>query len=206
MVGISSNGISEKFPLGNHRSLYGATKLASELLIQEYINSFQIKAIINRCGIITGPWQMGKVDQGIIVLWLARHFWKNQSLSYIGFGGTGKQVRDFIDIDDLYQALVIQIQDITKYNNQIFNLGGGVENSISLLELTKLCQEITNNTIKISSNSTDRPDDIRIYISDTTKFENLSGWICKKNKQQTLEEIYHWIIDNQSILEKILNN
>ena len=203
--GISSKGINENFPLGKQRSLYGATKLASEFLIQEYIHNFKTKAVINRCGIITGPWQMGKVDQGIIPLWLARHFWKNKPLSYIGFGGTGKQVRDFIDIDDLFRVINIQVNDLSKYNGQIYNIGGGCQNSFSLLELTKMCQKITGNTINISQETQNRPDDIRIYISDTSKFNQISHWSCLKTKEQTLEEIYRWIFDNQNILEKILN-
>lgn len=89
--GISEEGISEDFPLEGFRSIYGATKLCSELLITEYNQFYKIKTVVNRCGVLTGPWQMGKVDQGVIVLWMARHFWK-QDLGYFGYGGTGKQV------------------------------------------------------------------------------------------------------------------
>jgi len=205
LKGISKNGISEDFSLGKYRSLYGTTKLCSEFLIQEYIHNFNIKAVINRCGIITGPWQMGKVDQGVIALWIARHIWKNKPLSYIGFGGNGKQVRDFIDIDDLFDVVNIQIKNINKYNNEIFNIGGGRENSLSLLEMTELCQKITKNKINILSCLKDRPDDIRIYVSDISKFKKISDWSCKKSKEQTFKEIYKWIIDNKNILEKILN-
>ena len=67
-------GISEDFPLDGARTLYGTTKLASELLIAEYIENFGLPIIINRCGVLTGPWQMGKVDQGVVVLWMAKHF------------------------------------------------------------------------------------------------------------------------------------
>jgi len=95
--GASSRGISEEFPLDGARTLYGATKLCSELLIREYVNTYGLKAVVNRCGLITGPWQMGKVDQGVIVLWVARHHY-GMPLSYIGYGGKGKQVRDMIDV------------------------------------------------------------------------------------------------------------
>ena len=98
VIGASKNGIAEKFPLNKARSLYGATKLCSEILLQEYIESYKIRGIINRCGVITGPWQMGKVDQGVFVLWVARHIFGGK-LSYIGYEGKGKQVRDFIHID-----------------------------------------------------------------------------------------------------------
>ncbi|MBF0317704.1 MAG: NAD-dependent epimerase/dehydratase family protein, partial [Nitrospirae bacterium] len=76
--GVSRNGLSEQFPLEGVRSLYGATKLASELILQEYVDIYGIKGIINRCGVLTGPWQFGKVDQGVIVHWVARHFWRQR--------------------------------------------------------------------------------------------------------------------------------
>jgi len=205
LEGVSPKGISENFNLGKFRSLYGTTKLCSEFLIQEYVHNFNIKAIINRCSIITGPWQMGKIDQGVIVLWLARHIWKNKPLSYIGFGGNGKQVRDFIDIDDLFNVINIQINNFNKYNKSIFNIGGGNQNSLSLLEMTQLCQKVTKNKIKISSSAKNRPDDIRIYISDTSKFQKVSNWQCQKTKEQTFEEIYKWILNNKNKLENILN-
>ncbi len=66
--GISKKGISERLSLEGPRSIYGATKLASELFITEYIETYKIKGVINRFGCIAGPWQMGKVDQGVVVL------------------------------------------------------------------------------------------------------------------------------------------
>src|SRR4051794_21077618 len=68
LPGVSEHGIAEDFPLEGARSLYGATKLCSELLIQEYGAMYGLRFIINRCGVITGPWQMGKVDQGVFAL------------------------------------------------------------------------------------------------------------------------------------------
>src|SRR5262249_36295214 len=71
--GFSEHGIAENFPLDGVRSFYGVSKLASELLLQEYIYTYNMTAIINRCGLLAGPWQMGKVDQGVVTLWVARH-------------------------------------------------------------------------------------------------------------------------------------
>lgn len=203
--GVSSQGISEDFPLGKTRSMYGATKLASELLLQEYIESYGIRGVINRCGVITGPWQMGKIDQGVIVLWLARHIWKNKPLSYIGYGGTGKQTRDFIHVADLFSALQIQLKDIKKHSSEIYNVGGGVENSLSLMEMTTLSEKITGNKIKIKSVKKDRPNDIPIYISDSRTFQKKTGWNCKKDAETTFTEIFDWISKNKSSLEPILN-
>lgn len=203
--GASTQGVGENFPLGKIRSLYGATKLCSELIFQEYMEIYGLKGIINRCGVITGPWQMGKIDQGVIVLWMARHIWANKPLSYIGYGGAGKQVRDFIHIDDLFEALKIQIGDIDKYHGEVYNIGGGVKNSLSLLEMTLLCEEITGNKILIEHVKENRPNDVRIYVSDFQKFHTMSGWECQKDAKQTFTEIYEWIVSHKKELESILN-
>jgi len=205
LKGISQKGVSEEFTTGEFRSLYGTSKLCSEMLIKEYCHNFSIKAVINRCGIITGPWQMGKVDQGIIVLWMARHFWKNNQLSYIGFGGQGKQVRDFIDIDDLFDVIDIQLNDFNLYQQNTFNIGGGKKNSLSLKEMTKICQEITGNKINIKSDLKNRIDDVPLYISDTSKFQKISGWSCKNTPKTTFKKIYQWLLENQDQLKDLLN-
>ena len=202
--GASTAGISEKFPLDKPRSLYGVTKLASELVIQEYTDTYKMPAIINRCGVITGPWQMGKVDQGVFVLWVAKHFF-NKQLSYIGYGGEGKQVRDFIHIEDLYQAIKRQLQNFNDYTDQVYNIGGGLKNSVSLKELTKLCQEITGNKIEIASVKEDRPADLRFFITDSQRFLEKSGLKWQKDAQKTVQEIFEWIRDNKEQLEPILS-
>ncbi|MCG8699545.1 MAG: GDP-mannose 4,6-dehydratase, partial [Bacteroidales bacterium] len=186
------------------RSLYGASKLASELFVAEYNELFNIRTIINRCGVISGPWQMGKVDQGVVVLWLARHFWKKE-LRYIGYGGLGKQVRDVIDIQDLFHLIDYQIHNIDSLNGEIFNVGGGKNQSVSLLELTKMCEELTGNKINIKNQPENRKADIRIYITDNSKITSATGWEPKISSFQTLENIYHWLKDNNNALEKILN-
>ncbi len=100
LIGVTSEGISEDFPLQGYRSLYGATKLAGELMVEEYRQAFGLKTVINRFGVITGPGQMARSDQGVFALWMAAHVLK-RPLKYIGFGGTGKQVRDLLHVDDL---------------------------------------------------------------------------------------------------------
>ncbi len=203
-VGASSKGISESFPLDKPRSLYGTTKLASELVVAEYIDTYGLKSIVNRCGVITGPWQMGKIDQGVFVLWVARHYFK-QPLSYIGYGGGGKQVRDFIHIDDLYRAIKLQLENFKDYNTGTYNIGGGATNSVSLQELTKLCQEVTNNSVDIASVEQDRPADLRFFITDSSKFLEQSGLSWQKDAKQTVLDIYEWIRDNEIALKPILS-
>lgn len=88
LKGITKQGLSEDFPLEGSRSFYGAAKLASELFVEEYQTWKNLQTVTLRCGVIAGPGQFGKVDQGILVHWLASHFWK-RNLSYFGFGGSG---------------------------------------------------------------------------------------------------------------------
>lgn len=202
-LGASAKGIAENFPLDKARSLYGTTKLASELVVAEYVDTYGMKAIVNRCGVITGPWQMGKIDQGVFVLWVAKHYF-NQSLSYIGYGGEGKQVRDFIHIDDLYTAIKAQLENFDDYNAETWNIGGGLENSVSLQELTALCEEVTGNKIDIASVKEDRPADLRFFITDSTRFLEKSGLAWGKSAKQTVQDIYEWIRDNEEALKPIL--
>lgn len=203
ITGASSSGIAENFPLDKARSLYGTTKLASEMVVAEYVDTYGLKAIVNRCGVITGPWQMGKIDQGVFVLWVAKHYFK-QPLSYIGYGGEGKQVRDFIHIDDLYSSIKLQLENFETYNSEVWNIGGGLSNSVSLKELTSLCEKATGNTILINSVAEDRPADLRFFITDSSKFLEQSGLSWQKDAQQTVEDIYSWIKENESDLKSIL--
>lgn len=202
--GVSSKGLREDFPLEGPRSLYGATKLASELLIQEYIEMYGIRGIINRCGLLTGPWQMGKVDQGVIVLWIAKHHYK-QPLSYVGYGGKGKQVRDMLHVSDLYRLLEIQINDMDSHNGEIYNIGGGSKRAVSLLELTDLCGKYTGNEIHVEGINEDRPGDIRIYITDNSKITEKTGWKPEISVEETIREISLWIKENSELLRPILS-
>ncbi|BDA79159.1 3-beta hydroxysteroid dehydrogenase [Leptospira kobayashii] len=203
LSGVGPLGISESFPLDKPRSLYGSTKLASELIIQEYGDTYGLRTLINRCGVLTGPWQMGKIDQGVVVFWLASHIYK-RSLKYFGYGGKGKQVRDLLHVEDLYSLLKLQLGNWDLSDGQTFNVGGGRKVSVSLLELTEICQRITGNKIEIDSVLEDRQADIRIYLSDCTKVKNTFGWQPKYDPETILKEIHVWIQENSLILANIL--
>jgi CDP-paratose 2-epimerase len=201
--GVSAKGIAEEFPLDGARSLYGTTKLASELIIQEYNEFYNLKTVINRCGVLTGPWQMGKVDQGVMVLWIAKHFFEQQ-LAYIGYGGEGKQTRDIMHVADLYRLIDWQLHNFEKVNGEILNAGGGVEVSVSLQELTKICQRVTGKTIPINKIKENRPADIRLYVTDNSKVTALTGWKPEIGVEQIVEEITAWLTENREALEPIL--
>ena len=96
--GASEAGIAEDFPLGGARTLYGATKLAAEHLITEYVGTYGLSATVLRCGVIAGPWQMGRADQGVFSHWVLSHHF-GRPLAYLGYGGSGKQVRDVLHVE-----------------------------------------------------------------------------------------------------------
>ncbi|MFT3794525.1 NAD-dependent epimerase/dehydratase family protein [Flavobacterium sp.] len=203
VAGISKKGISEDLRLDGARSFYGTTKLSSELFIQEYAEFYGLQAAVTRFGVIAGPRQMGKTDQGVVTLWMAKHYW-NQSLKYIGYGGTGKQVRDILHVDDLVELIDLQIHQIEKFTGKIFNAGGGLANSASLQEMTAICEKISGHKISIGSETETRPADLRLFVTDNSAIEAATGWKPKRSVETVFTDIYHWIKANETQLEKIL--
>ena len=203
LPGASQTGISEEFPLAGARTLYGATKLAGELLIEEYRATYRLRAVVNRCGVIAGPWQMGKVDQGVFTYWmLAHHF--GHDLRYIGFGGSGKQVRDLLHIDDLVELVEDQLTHAENWDGVTANVGGGRGCSLSLLETTALCAEITGRRIEVRQSKQSRPGDVPVYISDSRRLFRLSEWRPRRSARQVLEDIHAWICANEAAIEAAL--
>lgn len=204
VTGVSAKGLSEQFPLEGARSLYGATKLCSELLLNEYADMYGLRAVTNRCGVLTGPWQMGKVDQGVIVLWAARHLYGG-ALKYIGYGGTGKQVRDILHIHDLFELVLHQVQHIDTLKGSLFNVGGGREVSVSLCELTALCEAATGNKITIAAEPDTRTADIPLYITDNTKVTAATGWSPKIAPAAIMDDIVRWLREHEDSLRPVLS-
>ncbi len=199
LPGVSPAGIGEAFPLEGARSLYGATKLACELLLAEYADMYGLRYVVDRCGVIAGPWQMGKVDQGVFALWMGRHYFK-QPLSYIGYGGAGKQVRDFVAVDELCDLVLRQIDTLDALPARVFNVGGGPASSLSLLETTALCEEITGNRVDIARVAENRPSDVRIYVTDNARVTAAAGWRPVKSPRETLAAIFDWIHANERLV------
>jgi CDP-paratose 2-epimerase len=202
--GVTRDGINENFPMEGSRTIYGAAKLASELILAEYADCYRINAIINRCGILTGPWQMGHVEQGVVALWVARHLFGGP-LTYIGYGGSGKQVRDVLHVQDFYDLLALQLNHTAKLSGQVFNVGGGNENTMSLLELTQLCQDTTGKQIDIDKDPKTRDNDIPWYVSDCSKINTLMRWHPKITPKEVIEQLVIWMRENQQSLEPIFN-
>ncbi len=192
--------IDENFDTSAASSLYGFTKLASEKLIKEMFYQNKLKYIINRFGVISGPWQFGKQDQGFVSLWVANHLFKKK-LSYIGFGGYGNQVRDILHIEDACKIILLQISKISKINNITFNIGGEKKNTISLQRLTQKTQKITGNKIRIRRISKTSVFDIPYYVTNNGKIKRFYKWKPSKNIDQILKDIYIWLHRNKVIMK-----
>ncbi|HHI79135.1 MAG TPA: NAD-dependent epimerase/dehydratase family protein [Planctomycetes bacterium] len=202
LPGLSAEGTSEAFPLEGARSFYGSTKLAGELLLQEYVFSFGMPALINRCGVLAGPGQMGKVDQGVVTLWVARHIF-GIPLQYTGWGGKGKQVRDMLHVEDLFQLLQKQLARPELWDGRVYNVGGGLEVSASLLELTGLCRQATGKEIPIGSSPKTNPVDVRIYLSDARRVREEFDWSPQHSVRDIVTAIRDWIEENREELRPI---
>jgi len=203
LPGASAHGISEDFPLEGPRSLYGMTKLASELMVLEYAAAYDFRCVINRCGLIAGPWQMGKTDQGVVALWVAAHYFERE-LNYIGFGGLGKQVRDLLHVQDLCDLIAQQVAHFELYSGKLFNVGGGLDGSLSLREMTALCEQITGNGIAIASEPRTRPADVRIYITDYRRLADLTGWRPSRGPALIVSDICEWIGAEEKLVREVL--
>lgn len=203
--GWSAAGITTAFPMTGSRSIYGATKLASELLIEEYAAMYSLRTVINRCSVLAGPWQMGKVDQGFVVLWAARHLYGG-NLAYKGFGGEGTQVRDVLHVDDLCDLVLLQSAALDRLQSRIFNVGNGTAGSISLKELTALCVERGEGRPVITAQANTDPADIPWYISDNAEVAQATGWHPARSVEDILDDIFAWLRAYHGILEPILGN
>jgi CDP-paratose 2-epimerase len=203
LPGASAHGVAEGFPLDGARTLYGATKLASELLVQEYLSTYKLRGVINRCGVITGPWQMGRVDQGVVVLWVARHVLGGR-LDYVGFGGTGKQVRDILHVEDLWRLVESQVERLDEVSGRTFNVGGGREVSVSLVELTAMCRDATGRELPVGRVEETRPGDVPLYLSDSRAAREALGWRPTWSAGRIVEDVTRWVTDHRDRLGPVL--
>jgi CDP-paratose 2-epimerase len=189
---ISSRGVNEQCAMNAARSLYGWTKFASESLIEEYRSGFGLRAVTNRCSVLAGPWQMGKVDQGVVALWVFRHYF-GKPLKYIGYGGAGKQVRDMLHVADLCDLVTEQIQHFDRWEGWLGNVGGGLEISASLLELTGICQKVIGRQVPVGVETENRPADLRIFLADSSKLFARTDWRPRRGVEQIVADVFEWV-------------
>ena len=164
---------------------------------------YDLRIVINRCGVLTGPWQMGKVDQGFVVLWAARHLYGG-ALRYMGFGGRGLQVRDILHVQDLYDLIVRQLTNIETHRECIYNVGGGLSVSVSLAELTRACAARVRQPAMVGGEATTGAADVPYYVTDNTKVTEATGWQPKRTVDTILDDIFLWLQTERWQLEPIL--
>jgi len=186
-TGVSLEGIDETFSTEAPISLYGATKLSSECLAQEYAACFGFPLWINRCGVLAGAGQFGTAEQGIFSYWL--HAWKSRlPLRFIGFSGRGFQVRDAFHPDDLLAAILQELRTPPQASGMILNLGGGVGNALSLSELSDWCRNRWGDHL-VTPDFQERPFDIPWTVMDCRKAESKLGWTRRRSIHDILDEI-----------------
>ncbi len=199
-IGFTAAGITNKFATTAPISLYGATKLASEVMAMEYSYAFNIPVWINRCGVIAGAGQFGKIDQGIFSFWIYQ--WLMQKpLSYIGFEGSGHQVRDFFSPSDLGNLISKQVSSEAKNIPKIINVGGGLETSMSLKQLNHYCVEKFGFQKEIIQSKESRPFDIPYYVTDNADALKYWNWQPQDTKKQILDGIFDWANANKTLIE-----
>lgn len=201
--GASEEGIAEDFPLEGVRTLYGSTKLAGELLLAEYA-AFGVESAITRFGVIAGPGQMGKVDQGVFALWMSRYVFGG-ALRYQGWGGAGKQVRDALHIDDACDLLMAQLAQWPAVAGRTWNAGGGLGNSLSLAETTALCEEISGRSVPWSFDLATHPSDVRVFITDHRALTGAIGWRPQRAVRQMLVDLHAWMTANEAMLAPVFH-
>jgi CDP-paratose 2-epimerase len=201
--GISAAGVAEAFPHDSQRSFYGASKLAAELLCQEYAAHAGLRVVVNRCGVIAGPGQFGKTDQGVFTLWVARHHF-GRTLRYTGFGGQGLQVRDLLHPADLCELVDAQLDAWDRVNGQVFNAGGGRAGCVSLREYTALCQEATGRKVAIAEDPATNPVDIPWYITDHARITAALGWRPRRGPAEIVRDIAAWVREHEAALVTII--
>ena len=195
--------INENFDTNSPKSIYGLTKHVSEMFIEEFAFAFNLKYIINRLGVVSGPLQFGKQDQGFVSLWIWRHITKKK-LKYIGFGGFGNQVRDILHINDLCEIIEIQIKSLNTIFNKTFTIGGSLKNSISLKKLTLICQKITNNKIKFSKVKKTSIYDLPYHVSSNKAVSRAYNWKPKKDIYSVINDTHNWLVSKKKIIKKFM--
>lgn len=198
--GCSLEGIAENFSTQAPISLYGSTKLASEILAFEYGSAFGFPVWCNRCGVLAGAEQFGRADQGIFSFWIHAYASKT-ALKYTGFNGTGHQVRDALHPEDLVPVLRRQMATGSPTLEAPLNFGGGSANSMSLAQLTDWC-DARFGPHPVAAEPAPRPFDIPWLVMDSRAAARRWGWKPKRNLESILEELAHHAEQNPDWLQR----
>ncbi|MCE9519355.1 MAG: NAD-dependent epimerase/dehydratase family protein [Verrucomicrobia bacterium] len=188
--GVSPRGVDESFNTTPPLSLYGVSKKMSEDLALEYAGAFNLPVWINRCGVMAGPGQFGKADQGIVAFWI--HSWREgRPLKYLGFGGHGHQVRDALHPDDLATLLLKQLHAGSSKPEvpRVLNVGGGNESTFSLAELSSWCAARFGTKQEVTHDGSERPFDIGWIVLDDKIARKAWDWKPQITREALFEEV-----------------
>jgi len=184
-------GVSEERPLDFH-SPYGCSKGAADQYVLDYARTFCIPAVVFRMSCIYGPHQMGTEDQGWVAHFLIRAL-ENKTLLLFG---DGRQVRDLLFVEDLVDAFLLAQANSRTLSGHAFNIGGGLGNTISLLELLDLIESLHGESPAVRMHDW-RPGDQRYYVSDTHKFKSATGWAPKVSVRKGVERLLEWLMESR---------
>lgn len=195
-VEIASRGAGEDQPL-EFLSPYGCSKGSADQYVLDYAHSFGIRATVFRMSCIYGRHQLGSEDQG----WVAHFVRQAMKGDPITIYGDGKQVRDLLFAGDLVRAMRLAHENMEVCAGQAFNMGGGIENSTSLLELIAQIRLLIGGPVQIEWGP-ERLADQRWYVADSSKFRSLLGWKPEVSIRQGLRALYDWYREHPSLVER----
>lgn len=188
-------GISEAQPLDFH-SPYGCSKGAADQYVHDYSRIYNLPTIVFRMSCIAGPRQFGNEDQG----WVAHFLYSALQGSSLFVYGDGRQVRDVLCVDDLVRAFDAVRLNVKHTAGEVYNVGGGLENTVSLLELIREIKNFTGHDVRYQF-SPARPGDQLVYVTDYSKLQKHTGWQPRITVRQTLERIYGWWRAHRGLFE-----
>lgn len=188
------HGIPESYPLDFH-SPYGCSKGAGDQYVRDYARIYDLPTVVFRQSCIYGPRQFGVEDQGWVAWFIIAAVMGRPITIY----GNGKQVRDLLYVEDLLDAYDAAIADPDRATGQVYNVGGGAENQLSVWrEFQPLLEKLTGSAIPVSWSDW-RPGDQRIFVADVRKAAGALGWQPKVNVEEGITRLYHWVVDNKAL-------
>lgn len=188
-------GISEDRQLDFH-SPYGCSKGAADQYVRDYHRIYGLKTVVFRQSCIYGYRQFGVEDQG----WVAWFMIASQTGRPITVYGDGKQSRDILFVDDLLDAFDLAAAQIKKTAGCVYNIGGGPENVLSLLDLLDYLKEKQGQSIAYKRDEW-RPGDQRVFVSDISRARAELGWSPKVSCEQGLHLLYDWVSENKRLFK-----
>jgi CDP-paratose 2-epimerase len=185
--GVLANGISESWPLDFH-SPYGCSKGAADQYVLDYARSFGLPNVVFRMSCIYGLHQCGTEDQG----WVAHFLIQSLLGKPISIFGDGRQVRDALFADDLVNALLLASKNADELAGRAFNIGGGTERTISLLQLVDLIEELEGEAPRLRFEDW-RVGDQKYYVSDIRAFSSATAWRPRVTVREGVARLYRWL-------------